>query len=87
MHQYLLRDIAEEPAALVAAMDHLSGNRPALVTFNGKSFDLPYILDRLAFYGMRSRVKVPHYDVLHFSRGRWKNEFESCRLSILEKRS
>ena len=85
VHQYLLRDIAEEPAALVATMDHLSGNRPALVTFNGKSFDLPYILDRLAFYGLGSPSKVPHYDVLHFSRRRWKNEFDSCRLSTLEK--
>jgi hypothetical protein len=85
VHQYLLRDIAEEPAALSATMDHLSGHHPALVTFNGKSFDLPYILDRLAFYGMRSPARAPHYDVLHFSRNRWKGQFDSCRLSILEK--
>jgi uncharacterized protein len=85
VHQYLLRDIAEEPAALIATMDHLSGDHPALVTFNGKSFDLPYILDRLAFYNLRSHAKVSHYDILHFSRARWKGQFDSYRLSTLEK--
>lgn len=85
VHQYLLRDISEEQAALVATMDHLSRDHAALVTFNGKSFDLPYILDRLAYYGMSRRVRLPHYDVLHFSRSRWKERFSSCRLSTLEK--
>jgi uncharacterized protein len=85
VHQYLLRDIAEEPAALSATMNHLSGRNPALVTFNGKSFDMPYILDRLAFYGMMSPTRAPHYDVLHFSRNQWKGQFDSCRLSTLEK--
>ena len=85
VHQYLLRDITEEQAALVATVDHLSGDNLALVTFNGKSFDLPYIIDRLAYYGMRPQSRLPHYDVLHFSRRRWKNQFASCRLSILEK--
>ena len=85
VHQYLLRDITEEQAALIATVDHLSGDHPALVTYNGKSFDLPYILDRLAYYGMKPRLQFPHYDVLHFSRRQWKEQFPSCRLSILEK--
>lgn len=85
VHQYLLRDIAEEQAALVATVEHLSGNRSALVTFNGKSFDLPYIVDRLAYYGMKSPAGIPHFDVLHFSRRRWKDQFPSLRLSVLER--
>ncbi|HUH78558.1 MAG TPA: ribonuclease H-like domain-containing protein [Methanoregula sp.] len=85
VYQYLLRDIAEEQAALVATMEHLSGDHRALVTFNGRSFDLPYILDRLAYYGMAARPSLPHYDMLHFSRQRWKARFPSCRLSVLEK--
>jgi uncharacterized protein YprB with RNaseH-like and TPR domain len=84
VHQYLLRDIDEEQAALMATIDHMSGDRPALVTFNGKSFDLPYLSDRLAYYGMGPPTKIPHFDVLHFSRRRWKNFFPSLRLAALE---
>ena len=85
VRQYLLRDIAEEPAALLATMDHFSSDCPALVTFNGKAFDAPYISDRLAYYGMGTLTGIPHFDVLHFSRRRWKDEFPSLRLSALEK--
>jgi len=85
VYQYLLRDIDEEQAALIATLDHLSGDHPALVTFNGKSFDMPYLSDRLAYYGMGYPVKIPHFDVLHFSRRRWKNNFPSLRLTALEK--
>ncbi len=85
IRQYLLRDIVEEEAALVATMDHLSKENPALVTYNGKSFDLPYINDRLAYYGIRPQSRVPHFDVLHFSRRQWKNQYPSLRLTTLEK--
>jgi uncharacterized protein len=85
VRQFLLRDIAEEQAALVATIEHLSGDRPALVTFNGKSFDLPYITDRLAYYGMASPARIPHFDVLHFSRRRWKDQLPSLRLAALER--
>ncbi len=84
VHQYLLRDIDEEQAALMATLGHLSGDRPALVTFNGKSFDIPYVSDRLAYYGMGSLARIPHFDVLHFSRRRWKNQLPSLRLAALE---
>jgi uncharacterized protein YprB with RNaseH-like and TPR domain len=85
VHQYLLRDIAEEQAALMATLSHLSAKRPALVTFNGKSFDIPYVSDRLAYYGMESLANIPHFDVLHFSRRRWKDQLPSLRLTALEK--
>jgi uncharacterized protein YprB with RNaseH-like and TPR domain len=85
IRQYLLRDIEEEPAALLATMDHFSSDHPALVTFNGKAFDAPYISDRLAYYGLGALTGIPHFDVLHFSRRRWKEKFPSLRLSALEK--
>jgi len=84
VHQYLLRDIDEEQSALSATLDHLSGDRRALVTFNGKSFDVPYFSDRLAYYGMGSLARIPHFDVLHFSRRKWKNHLPSLRLAALE---
>ena len=85
VYQYLLRDIDEEQAALMATLGHVSGDRPALVTFNGKSFDVPYLSDRLAYYGMGTLAKIPHFDVLHFSRRRWKDHLPSLRLTALEK--
>jgi len=85
VHQYLLRDIDEEQAALIATIEQMSGEHPALITFNGKSFDFPYLQDRLAYYGMNRNSQIPHFDVLQFSRNRWRDEFHSLRLCILEK--
>ena len=87
VHQYLLRDIAEEQAALKETIRHLSGERNALVTFNGKAFDLPYINDRLGYYGMSTPAitRIPHFDVLHFSRRRWRDQSPSLRLTALER--
>ncbi len=84
VHQYLLRDIDEEQSALAATLDHLSGDCPALITFNGKSFDVPYLSDRLAYYGLSPLEGIPHFDVLHFSRRRWKDRLPSLRLTALE---
>lgn len=87
VHQYLLSDIDEEQAALCETISHLSGGRKALVTFNGKAFDLPYINDRLGYYGMNTPAitRIPHFDVLHFSRRRWRDQFPSLRLTALER--
>jgi hypothetical protein len=84
VRQYLLRDICEEAAALTVLADHLTGQKKALVTFNGKAFDLPYVQDRLAYYGIPPVARVPHFDVLHFARRRWKGQYPSCRLGELE---
>ncbi len=85
VRQFLLRDIEEEPAALAATMDHFSSGHPALVTFNGRAFDAPYLSDRLGYYGMGGFSGIPHFDVLHFSRRHWKDQFPSLRLAVLEK--
>ena len=84
VRQYLLRDIGEEAAALTALSGHFVGTKKALVTFNGKAFDLPYVQDRLAYYGIPPVARVPHFDVLHFARRRWKGQYPSCRLGELE---
>ncbi|HZD42768.1 MAG TPA: ribonuclease H-like domain-containing protein, partial [Methanomicrobiales archaeon] len=85
VHQYLLRDISEEAAALEAALSHLDREGAALVTFNGKTFDLPYLRDRAAYYGQPIITTWPHFDILHFSRRRWKGDLPDCRLTTLER--
>ncbi|HXW98379.1 MAG TPA: ribonuclease H-like domain-containing protein, partial [Methanomicrobiales archaeon] len=83
--QYLVREIAEEPAALNAALEDLTGAGAAYVSFNGKSFDIPYLGERAAYYGMPVRLDRPHFDLLHFSRRRWGRDLPDCRLSTLER--
>ncbi|NMB79862.1 MAG: exonuclease, partial [Methanomicrobiales archaeon] len=44
-----------------------------------------YLADRLGYYGHASPGDIPHYDMLHFSRRRWKNQLPSLRLAAIEK--
>ena len=82
--QYLLRDLDEEPAALAAFVNHLAGGRP-VVTFNGRSFDLPFIQERLLRHGFGLIPPLPHYDVYLFARRAWKGLFDTYRLEALER--
>lgn len=84
VRQYLSRSVGEEKATLAAVLPDLEAEGTALVTFNGRAFDVPYIRDRLARHGIRADLAIPHFDVLHFARGRWRNSLGSCRLGALE---
>ncbi len=84
INQYLLREIEEEPAALAAVLGHIT-ERTVFVTFNGRTFDLPYIRERLAYYGMAADLEHPHFDILHFSRRTFRDLVADCRLATLEK--
>ncbi len=89
VRQYFLRDQADEPAMLLFLAELLE-DRPGLITFNGRSFDLPlldnrYVMNRLDDqYG--ALVKQPHIDLLPPSRRLWRKRIGSCSLSSLEKR-
>lgn len=82
-HQYLLRGIEEEPAALAAVKSHL-GERSAFLTFNGRAFDIPYIQERFFYYGLQGDLERAHFDVLPFSRRAWGEDSPNCRLVTLE---
>lgn len=81
--QYLARDYAEEAPMLAAVMDALGGAE-AVISFNGKSFDLPYLLDRSAVHGVPARVPRMHVDLLHVARREWREALPNCRLQTLE---
>lgn len=81
--QYLLRDISEEVPALSAVLDQMAGDR-VIISYNGKAFDIPYLAGRAAFYGRPVAIGNPHYDLLHFSRKRWRDELPDCRLVTIE---
>ena len=82
--QYLARDYAEEAAALRAGLEALGAAR-TLVSFNGRSFDLPYIKDRAAYHRLRIDLpKQPHVDLLVHARRRWRGRFADNKLQTLE---
>jgi uncharacterized protein YprB with RNaseH-like and TPR domain len=85
IEQLFMRDFSEE-RSLLAALAERMGERPVLVTFNGKSFDWPLLETR---YGMTRRIPAPkpraHLDFLHPARNLWKLRLGSVRLSQLER--
>jgi len=65
-------------------ISHLT-EKTALITFNGRSFDIPYIRERLEFYGIDGSLSLPHFDLLYFSRRAWRTQLSNCKLETLEK--
>jgi hypothetical protein len=84
VRQLFLRDYPEEKAMLEALAERL---RPCegIVTFNGKTFDVPLLETRYALARMRSPFDgLLHFDALHPARRLWKLRLESCKLTDLE---
>ena len=84
----LARNYAEESAVLASLWKRVDAEG-VVVTFNGKSFDWPMVVDRsrrhLLFRG--ERLPQPtHLDLLHAARRRWRSELPDCKLQTLEQR-
>ena len=85
LRQFFLRDYAEEKAMLAALAETLAPYK-AIVTFNGKTFDLPLLETRYALKRMKSPfARLAHLDLLHPARRLWKLRLESCQLTHLER--
>jgi uncharacterized protein YprB with RNaseH-like and TPR domain len=82
--QFLLRDIPDEPGAIWALVSQLEP-KSSLISYNGRSFDIPYIKQRLAYYGLDSALENPHFDLLHFTRRALRPKLSDCRLDTVEK--
>lgn len=83
--QLLMRDYNEEHALLYLLGKELDKKR-TLVTFNGKSFDLPLLQTRFTLARLPSAgfFGPAHLDLLHISRRLWRRKLESCSLNSLE---
>jgi uncharacterized protein YprB with RNaseH-like and TPR domain len=68
--QYLAPQPADEPAALAAGLDALAGTQ-LLVTYNGRTADVPWIRSRCFYHGLPSVPQVAHLDLLYGTRRRW----------------
>jgi uncharacterized protein len=83
VEQYVVRDFPDE-LALLAEVNHQVGDHKVMVTYNGKSFDLPFLTGRSAYYGIGLKPPRVHFDLLHFCRRAWRDELEGCSLRSIE---
>jgi hypothetical protein len=84
IYQFFMRDYDEEPAQMRGLARVLEPLR-AVVSFNGKSFDLPLLQTRLIMTRQAPLLGgAPHLDLLPVSRRIWKHRLQSCALSNLE---
>ena len=83
-YQYLARNYAEE-AAVIAFFVESCAPKKLLVTFNGKSFDFPFIRTRAVVNGIPFAVDPAHFDLLHECRRIWRYVLPDCKLQTLER--
>ena len=82
--QFVLTSFAAEGALLEAVAD-VARDAGTVITYNGKSFDLPLIETRFLLHRRGTPFAgMPHVDMLHPARRLWRNDEEGCRLTALE---
>jgi hypothetical protein len=81
IRQFFLADFAAERVLLEAVAEAADGCG-TVVSYNGKSFDLPLMENRFVLHRMETPFAgMPHVDMLHPARKLWRDD---CRLSALE---
>jgi len=84
VRQYLLPDFQYE-WLLLKHVENILKNFDTIVTFNGKSFDIPLLRNRFVLNRMDSVLEdLLHIDILHLARRLWKTRLSSCDLGNVE---
>jgi hypothetical protein len=87
VRQLLMTSFAGERTMLEALGAALRA-QSCLVTFNGKSFDLPLLRARTRLAGLGWSQSEPHHlDLLHVTRRRLREGWPDCRLRTAEERA
>ncbi len=82
--QYFMRDPSEEPAQLYA-LEEFTASSEAIVTYNGKAFDIPLLTTRYVTQGWKSPFSnQSHLDLLHIARRLWRDRLPSRTLGNIE---
>ena len=89
VRQFFLASYAAE-RVLLQAVRELAGEMGTIVTYNGKSFDLPVLETRYVMNRMETPfAEKPHVDMLHHARRLWRGsgdeEGEGVRLTVVER--
>ena len=82
--QIFVRELEEEKTALHFLGEHLK-NKQAIGTFNGKSFDVPFIRKRMERHDLKHKINLPHFDLKYLSQKAFSNLVSDFRLSTLER--
>jgi hypothetical protein len=87
VRQFFLASPAGE-RALLAALGRIFDEASMIVTYNGRTFDIPLMSSRWAFHRQSDPTgDLPHFDMLPPARRLWKQreDGEGCSLSSLER--
>ncbi len=85
VRQYLLPDFQHE-WLLLKLLENALQTDENLVTFNGKSYDVPLIRNRFVLNRLETRLdELLHIDLLHAARRVWKRRLPACDLQTLER--
>jgi uncharacterized protein YprB with RNaseH-like and TPR domain len=92
IRQFLLTSHMGE-RALLEAVSEFFDDADLIVTYNGKTFDVPVMETRWLFHRMEIGLEgVPHFDTLHAARRLWKPRMDEdavreadCKLGTLER--
>jgi len=83
--QYVLTKYSGEKAML-EEVSALISQCEALVSYNGKSFDVPLLVTRFRMQRKRAPfVGLPHIDLLHPTRALFSKRWRDCRLTTVER--
>jgi hypothetical protein len=84
VEQLLVRNLGEE-APMLERVAELVRGASMIVTFNGKSFDMPLLRTRFVMARMAPPPEPPHLDLVHVARRLHKPRGLSCKLTALER--
>ena len=94
IRQFLLPGFEHERAVL-AELKSWAASHGAIVSYNGRTFDVPLVETRFMFHRLPCPLEgLPHLDMLHAARRLWRRrpaaagpdpDDESCSLAVLER--
>ena len=84
VEQLLVRNLGEEAPMLARVAERLAA-ASMIVTFNGKSFDMPLLRTRFTMARMAPPKEPPHLDLVHVARRLHKVRGIECRLVTIER--
>jgi uncharacterized protein YprB with RNaseH-like and TPR domain len=84
VRQFFMRSPDEEVAQLLL-VEEAFGRAGGFISFNGRGFDMPLIVNRFTLARLPVRFTAwPHLDLLPAARRIWRLRLQSCRLGNLE---
>ena len=84
LEQFFLRNPSEEEAFL-HAISQFCADMKAVVSYNGKAFDIPILNTRHILQRISSPfINIHHIDLLTISRQLWRLRLSQCRLANIE---